>query len=164
MSDELDQDEFERAFEEAISAPKAKSRGRPPVPFERDLAVYVAVCTAHKRGYPLSPTGVLWRTTRRPSNLRGPGASTGKCSAFAIVARTLETYMTSRATDVCSRSLWAVGAYEVMSIYYRVAKRRALIESIILGGDIEPRLPVHTMNRIKRWKLRQGAAATKRRG
>lgn len=163
MSDELDQDEFERAFEEASAAPKVKPEGRPPAPCGRDVAVYFAVCTAHKRGHPLSPPSAPSLSTRRPSKLRRPGASTGKCSAFAVVAKQLEIYKASAGEGASPRRLWAVGAYDVMSIYYRVAKHRALIGAVMLGDDVPYRFPVHTRKRIERWMMKQAAAATKQR-
>lgn len=163
MSDELDQDEFERAFEEASTAPKAKSAGRPPAPCGHDVAVYLAVCTAHKRGHPLSPPGDS-KTTRRPSNRRRPGAATGKCSAFAVVAEYINGRKTYLGASTSARRPSFATEYGVMKIYYRVAEHRASIEQIMLSDDFLYRFPARSQRLIERYRLRNARAATKQRG
>ena len=154
-SAEDEQDEFERAFQEWTAAP-IKKAGRPKAPYQRDMAIYSAVRTAYKRGHPLSPPTGISRCPRRPSSLRHPGAATGKRSAFEVVAEQMKVYSAS-----AELRQWCVDVKAVMSVYYAVAKRRAVVDSIASSADFEfvftAPLWAVDKNKKARWKARLAA-------
>ena len=120
--------EFEVFFGEAV---RRKKIGRPQQR-ARDLRVYWAVLTAHKRGHPLSNT-FLARRPRAAKSMPGKrptsGSPSGKQSAFEVVAEQMR-----REAKCMDRRTWYATAEKVQAIYYRVADRERRAAAFQFGA------------------------------